>query len=63
MQLWIQRKINFRVADVLEFMLIVLDATKLTDYLPENIILAGADGWHVAGHEAVNRKDIRHLDI
>lgn len=63
MQLWIQGKTDFGGADMLELMLIVLNATKLPDNFSQDIILVRAYGWHVAGNEVMYREDVRHLDV
>ncbi|KAL8954442.1 MAG: hypothetical protein Q9193_007244, partial [Seirophora villosa] len=63
MQLWIQGKTDLGAADMLEFMLVVLDAAQLPDHFTQHIILTRAYARHITGHKVMDGEDVRHFDV
>lgn len=63
MQLWIQGKTDLGAADMLEFMLVVLDAAQLPDHFTQHIILTRAYARHITSHKVMDGEDVRHFDV
>ena len=63
MQLWVQSKTYLRIADMLEFVLVVLNATELADHFSQDIVLTGANALHVTGHKVMYGENIGHFYI
>lgn len=53
MQLRVQRQADLRGADMLQLMLIVLNATKLANDFTQHIVLARTYRWQVTGDQVV----------
>ncbi len=63
MQLGVQRQADLRVADMLQLMFVILNATKLADDLTQDIILARTYCWKVTGNQMVYRENVRQLNV